>query len=428
MKKIAIIGCGYVGLVTGTCLAELGNEVICVDNNKEKITQLNKRILPIYEPELENLILRNLKEERLSFTSDIREAVKKAEIIFICVGTPPKENGEPDLGAVENVAREIAQAADNYKLIVEKSTAPVQTASWLKKIIRKYMKVDFDIAVNPEFLSEGSAVHDFMNPDRIVIGTENGKASALLSELYKPLNAPILLTDINSAELIKHVSNAMLAQRISTINLIAELCEKTGADIAIVAKGVGMDKRIGSAFLRAGIGYGGFCFPKDLDALINILKKNRVDSKLFEAVQEINQHIREHFIEKVESAVGNLGGKCIAVLGLSFKPDTDDMRFAPSIEIIKKLQQGGARIRAYDPKAMPNAKKILKDVQYFKDAYDAAENADALLILTEWQEFKEMDLPRIRKLLKQPIIMDGRNIFNPERMEESGFRYFSVGR
>lgn len=426
--NIAVIGSGYVGLVTGACFSELGNTVICVDNNPEKINKLKQGIMPIYEPGLDNLVSRNMEEGRLFFVSNIKEAVKNSEIIFICVGTPPKESGEPDLSAVENVAKEIAQSTENYKLIIEKSTVPVQTASWLKDVIKKYMKLDFDIAVNPEFLREGSAVHDFMNPDRIIIGTESSRASALLSELYKPLNAPILLTDINSAEIIKHLSNAMLAQKISTINLISELCEKTGADIETVSKGVGMDKRIGQEFLKAGIGYGGFCFPKDLDALIHILKKNKVNSSLFESVQEINKEIRKNFTLKIEKALGNLAGKQIGVIGLAFKPNTDDMRLAPSIEIIKELQEKGANIRAYDPKAIENAKRILKNVQYCSNSYETAKDSDALVILTDWQEFKDIDLLKLKKLLKQPILIDGRNIFNKERMKDLGFSYISVGR
>lgn len=427
-QKIAIIGSGYVGLVTGACFAELGNEVICVDNNEAKIANLENGKMPIYEPGLENLVSRNKREGRLSFAADVKEAVKSSDIIFICVGTPPKENGEPDLISVENVVKEIAQAADGYKLVVEKSTVPVQTASWLKQIMQKHLNHDFDIAVNPEFLREGSAVHDFMHPDRIIIGTESSRASASLSEIYKPLNAPILLTDINSAELIKHLSNAMLSQKISTINLAAQLCEKTNADIETVAKGVGMDRRIGPDFLKAGIGYGGFCFPKDLDALIHIIKKNGIDAGLFESVQKINTEARNNFTNKIEKALGNLKDRQIAVLGLAFKPNTDDMRFAPSIDIIRELQSKGARIRAYDPRAVENAKNIFKDIEYCKDSYEAAKDSDALVILTEWQEFKDIDLLRMKELLKQRIIIDGRNIFNKERMKGLGFDYFSIGR
>ncbi len=426
--RIAIIGAGYVGLATGACFAELGDEVVCVDNNTEKISQLNRGIVPIYEPGLEPLVKRNLAEKRLSFTTRMKDAVEKARIIFICVGTPPKDNGEPDLSAIESVVKDIAKYAKDYKLIVEKSTVPVQTASWLKSLLKEYIQADFDIAVNPEFLREGSAIKDFMNPDRIVIGTDSSKAAALLSGIYKPLNSPLLLTDINSAELIKHLSNAMLSQKISTINLIAQLCEKTGADIETVAKGVGLDKRIGPDFLKAGIGYGGFCFPKDLDALIHILQKHEINSALFEAVRRINSMAQNLFVSKIEKQLGSLEGKTLAILGLSFKPNTDDMRFAPSVRIIRQLQEKGAKIRAYDPKAMENAKKILDEVHYCRDVYDASKDSDSLLILTEWQEFVDMDLQKIKSLLKQPIIFDGRNIFNKERIQKLGFTYTSIGR
>ena len=427
-KNIAIIGSGYVGLVVGACFAELGNKVICVDSDKEKISKLNQGIVPIYELGLESLIKRNKEEARLFFTTEIREAVKLSEIIFLCIGTPPKSDGEPDLNAIEKVIKEIGEAADCYKLIVEKSTVPVQTASWLKKITGRYLKEDFDIAVNPEFLSEGSAVHDFMNPGRIIIGTESNRALDLLAELYKPLNSPVMPTDINSAEIIKHLSNAMLAQRISTINLIAELCEATNTDIEIVAKGVGMDKRIGKDFLRAGIGYGGFCFPKDVDSLISILKKLGIDPSIFESVQRVNIKAKQNFVVKIEKVLGSLKEKRIAVFGLAFKPDTDDIRMAPSVDIVGRLKEKGAKITAYDPKAMENAKGMLKGIEYGKNLYDAAAGADALLILTEWQEFRDMDLSKLKKAMKNPVIIDGRNLFNKERMKGLGFNYFSVGR
>lgn len=428
-ESIAIIGSGYVGLTTGVCFAELGNKVICVDNDDSKITKLKKGELPIYEPGLDSLLKRNISEGRLEFTTAIGDASKKACVIFICVGTPPKENGEPDLSAIENVAKDIADTSASYKIIVEKSTVPVSTARWLNDIMQKYMKTDFDIAVNPEFLREGTAIHDFMNPDRIVIGTDSKRAYGELAELYKPLNAPIFHTDINSAELIKHTSNAMLAQRISTINVIARLCEKTGADVETVAKGVGMDERIGRHFLKAGIGYGGFCFPKDLDALIHILRENGINAGLFEAVREINFDIRDHFAERVTerfSQSGGLKGKLIGVLGLAFKPNTDDMRLAPSIDIIRKLVSEQATIKAYDPKAMENSKKLL-DIEYCSGMDDTARDADALLILTEWQDFKDMDLTKIKDLMKQPLIFDGRNIYNKQRMQDLGFEYYTVG-
>jgi UDPglucose 6-dehydrogenase len=429
-KNIAIIGSGYVGLTVGVCFSELGNKVICVDNDAEKIRKLKRYEVPIYEPGLEALLKRNAKENKLEFVSDIEYATKNSSIIFICVGTPPKENGEPDLSAIEKVAESIAKASNSYKIIVEKSTAPVNTALWLNDVMRKYIKTDFDIAVNPEFLGEGSAIRDFMNPDRIIIGTDSKKAYAELTELYKPLNAPILQTDINSAELIKHSSNAMLALRISTINLIAKLCEKTNADIGIVSKGVGLDKRIGTEFLNAGIGYGGFCLPKDLDAFIHIMEYNNIDAGLFKKAQEINYSMREHFINKIInrfSRMGGLEGKFIGVLGLAFKPNTDDVRFAPSIDIIKSLKLEKARIKAYDPEAINNSKRIL-DLDYCNNAYEAARSVDALLILTEWQEFKDVDLTRIKGLMKKPLIFDGRNLYNKERMKNLGFEYYCIGR
>lgn len=428
-ESIAVIGSGYVGLTTGVCFAELGNKVICVDNDTAKIAKLRNGEVPIYEPGLDSLLKRNLSEGRLEFTTDIGDASKRACVIFICVGTPPKENGEPDLSAIENVAKGIAGAADEYKIIVEKSTVPVSTAQWLNDVMKKYMKTDFDIAVNPEFLREGTAINDFMNPARIVIGTDSKRAYGELAELYKPLNAPILHTDINSAELIKHTSNAMLAQRISTINLIARLCEETGADVETVAKGVGLDERIGRHFLKAGIGYGGFCFPKDLDALIHILRENGIDAGLFEQVRKINFDIRDHFAGKVAerfSESGGLKGKCIGVLGLAFKPDTDDMRLAPSIDIIRRLISEGAKIKAYDPKAMANSRKLL-DIDYCSNVNDTAKDTDALLILTEWQDFKDMDLTKIKDLMRQPLIFDGRNIYNKQRMKDLGFEYYKVG-
>jgi UDPglucose 6-dehydrogenase len=351
-------------------------------------------------------------------------------LIFLCVGTPPKENGETDLSAIENVVKDVAKASDNYKIIVQKSTVPVNTSVSLRETIKKHIKTEFDVAVNPEFLREGSAVYDFMHPDRIVIGTDSKRAFAELAELYKPLNAPILHTDINSAELIKHVSNAMLAQRISTINLIAELCEKTNADIETVAKGVGMDKRIGPYFLEAGIGYGGFCLPKDLDALVSMLEKKGINSSLFRSVREVNNYIRDYFgnriIERFERE-GGLKGKVVGVLGLSFKPDTDDMRLAPSIDIIKKLIANKVTIKVYDPKAMNNSKKIFR-IDYCNDEYETAKDANALIIMTGWQKFKEMDLTKIKELMKKPIIFDGRNLYNKERMQSLGFEYYCIGK
>ena len=428
--KIAVIGCGYVGLTSGTCLAELGNDVICVDIDKEKIDMLNNGKIPIYEPGLNELIGRNRKENRLRFTTDIKEAIKDSEIIFICVGTPPKNNGEADLSYVENVAREIAKHMDSYKVIVEKSTVPVETGEKVAETIKLNNKhnAEFDVVSNPEFLREGSAVNDTFNPDRIVIGTDSKKAADMMKRLYEPIKAPLIVTDIRSAEIIKHASNSFLATKISFINAIANICEQTGADIGKVAEGMGYDKRIGKAFLNAGIGYGGFCFPKDSAAFIRIAEKYGYDFKLLKDVQEINEKQKEFFIKKIEKALWNLKGKEIGILGLAFKPNTDDMRFAPSIEIINYLQKEGAKIKAYDPEAVENAKKLLKDVEYCNDPYEAAESADALLVLTEWNEFKELDLDKIKDLMKSKLIIDGRNIYNPEEMKKLGFNYISMGR
>ena len=428
--KIAVIGCGYVGLTSGTCLAELGNDVICVDIDKEKIDMLNNGKIPIYEPGLNELIGRNRKENRLRFTTDIKEAIKDSEIIFICVGTPPKNNGEADLSYVENVAREIAKHMDSYKVIVEKSTVPVETGEKVAETIKLNNKhnAEFDVVSNPEFLREGSAVDDTFNPDRIVIGTDSKKAVGMMKRLYEPIKAPIIVTDIRSAEIIKHASNSFLATKISFINAIANICEQTGADIGKVAEGMGYDKRIGKAFLNAGIGYGGFCFPKDSAAFIRIAEKYGYDFKLLKDVQEINEKQKEFFIKKIEKALWNLKGKEIGILGLAFKPNTDDMRFAPSIDIINYLQKEGAKIKAYDPEAVENAKKLLKDIKYCNDPYEAAESADALLVLTEWNEFKELDLDKIKDLMKSKLIIDGRNIYNPEEMKKLGFNYISMGR
>ena len=428
--KIAIAGAGYVGLVTAACFAELGNSVICVDIDEDKINKLNSNIIPIYEPGLGEMVAKNRKEGRLNFITDLKKAIKESEIIFICVGTPPKENGEADLIYVENVARTIADVMDSYKLIVEKSTVPVQTGERVAQFIKAYNthKVDFDVVSNPEFLREGSAVGDFMNPDRIVIGAASDKAKKIMEKLYAPLKAPIIFTDIKSAEIIKHASNSFLATKISFINAVANICELAGADVEKVAEGMGCDKRIGRAFLDAGIGYGGFCFPKDSEAFIRIAEKLGYDFKLLKATQEINHQQKMNFVKKVEKSLWVVKGKSIGVLGLAFKPNTDDMRFAPSIDIIEELQKEGALIKAYDPESAYKAKNILKDIKYCEDPYETAKDADALLILTEWNEFKELDLKKIKSLMKHHLIIDGRNIYNPEDMKREGFRYISIGR
>ena len=428
--KIAVVGGGYVGLVTAACMAELGNDVICVDIDEEKIRKLNNDVMPIYEPGVEELAKRNRKEKRLVFTTDLRDAIKKSEIVFICVGTPPKENGDADLSYVENVARTIADVMDSYKLIVDKSTVPVQTGEKVARTIKSYNrhKVEFDVISNPEFLREGSAVNDFMHPDRIVIGCESEKAKDIMGKLYAPLKSPILYTDIKSAEIIKHASNSFLATKISFINAVANICELAGADVEKVAEGMGMDKRIGSQFLNAGIGYGGFCFPKDAEAFIRIAEKLGYDFGLLKATQEINQFQKEHFVKKIEKALWVVKNKNIGVLGLAFKPNTDDMRFAPSVDIIEALQREGAKIKAYDPEAMEKARQVLKNIEYCNNPYDAAKDADELLILTEWNEFKELDMNKIKSLMRHYLVLDGRNIYNPEDMRKEGFTYISMGR
>lgn len=428
--KIAVAGAGYVGLVTAACFAEIGNNVICVDIDESKINHLNNGVIPIYEPGLDKLVAKNRKENRLEFSTDLKSSIKQSEVIFICVGTPPKDNGEADLSYVENVARMIAEAMDSYKVIVEKSTVPVETGEKVVKSIRAYNihKVDFDVVSNPEFLREGSAVNDFMHPDRIVIGAESEKARETMKALYQPLNAKILFTDIKSAEIIKHASNSFLATKISFINAIANICELAGADVEKVAEGMGLDKRIGKSFLNAGIGYGGFCFPKDAEAFIKIAEKLGYDFRLLKATQEINNFQRKNFVKKIEKALWIVKNKTIGILGLAFKPNTDDMRFAPSIDIINELQREGAKIKAYDPEAAGKAKSILNNIEYCTNPYDAAKEADALLILTEWDEFKTVDLNRIKSVMKHPLLIDGRNIFDPEDVKRLGFSYISMGR
>jgi UDPglucose 6-dehydrogenase len=428
--KISIIGSGYVGLVTGACLAELGNHVICADNDSKKVASLKKGIVPIYEPGLEELIKNNLKKARLMFNSSVRDAVKKSEVIFIAVGTPSLENGEADLTGIENVARTIASNMDGYRLIVEKSTVPVETGEWVKHTISTYIKckVKFDVASNPEFLREGEAINDFMHPDRIVVGVESKRAKDIMTSLYKPLKAPLIITSIKSAELIKHASNAFLATKISFINALSRICDEVGADVEEVARGMGLDKRIGRAFLNAGIGYGGSCFPKDLDAFITIAQRLGYDFELLRAVKEINEQQKSLMLKKMKDALWIMKDKTIGVLGLSFKPDTDDIRNAPSLDIIRALQQEGARIKVYDPQAMDKSRAAFKDVSFCKDSYEACKGSDCLLVVTEWNEFKELDFIRVKKLLRRPLIFDGRNIYEGSSLKKLGFTYISVGR
>jgi len=429
--NICVIGSGYVGLVTGSCFADLGNNVICVDNDKSKIAALKKGKIPIHEPGLEELIKRNAKEGRLSFTDRLQDGVKKSEIVFVCVPTPAKDNGDADLTYVEAVSKEIALSMPSYRLIVEKSTVPVNTGEWVEHTISVYNKhkIKFDVASNPEFLKEGSAIEDFMNPDRVVVGVKSKKAADILTEIYKPLKAPIVITDIKSAEIIKHASNSFLATKISFINSIANICEKTGADVVDVARGMGLDKRISKDFLNAGIGFGGSCFPKDLAAFVYIAEKTGYDFGILREVQKVNDHQKRSVIKKIEALLWNLSEKTVGVLGLSFKPGTDDLREAPSLEIIKMLKNEGVHVKVFDPVAMGKAKNALgKGVTFCNDAYQAAKDSDCLLIVTEWNEFKKLDLKKIKKLMKQPIIVDGRNIYDPKEMKKLGFKYVGIGR
>lgn len=427
---ISIIGSGHVGLVTGACFADLGNRVVCVDNDPAKVAGLKKGKVPFFEPGLPPLVQRGLSARRLTFTTQIREGVRKAKVIFIAVGTPPKADGEADLTGIEHVARTIASELTRYRLIVEKSTVPVETGRWIRRTLEASLtrKVPFDVASNPEFLREGTAVQDFLHPDRIVVGVESKRAEKLLRELYSPFKAPWVVTDIASAELIKHASNAFLATKISFINAVSILCERVGADVDRVAAGMGLDPRIGGSFLKAGAGYGGFCLPKDLEAFIRISDKLGYDFELLKAVQKINTQQKAALVAKVEKELWNLKGKRIGILGLSFKPDTDDMRFAPSLGVIEALAQSGARLRAYDPQAMPAARALLNGVIFAKDPYALARGCDGLVILTEWNEFKELDLARIKRSMRHPVVVDGRNLYDPQAMKRLGFRYAAVGR
>ena len=430
--KITIIGSGYVGLVTGACFADLGNIVTCADNDERKIDMLKKGEIPIYEPGLEEIVKKNCARNRLSFTSDIKQAVRSSEIIFICVGTPPRNDGSADLTGIEKVSRVLAEAMDSYKLIVEKSTVPVETGEWVKSTISRFKNNghNFDVASNPEFLREGSAIKDFMNPDRVVIGVESEKAEKLLRELYEPLDTTIVVTSIKGAEIIKHASNSFLATKISFINAVANICEKVGADINSVAEGIGLDKRINTHFLRAGAGFGGSCFPKDLKAFIHIAEKLGYPFDLLKEVDRINESQKSLLVRKLGNILWNIADKDIAVWGIAFKPDTDDIRSAPAIDIIRLLIAEGARVRTFDPAAMTKAKEELgsKGITWCRDAYEAAEGADCVILMTEWNEFKEMDWVRLKSIMRQPVVVDGRNIYDPEKLKALGFKYAGVGR
>lgn len=431
--NISCIGSGYVGLVVGTCLADLGNDIICHDTDKDKVAALKNGVIPIYEPGLKDMFDRNIKEERLNFSTDIKECILKSEVIFITVGTPPGKDHEADLSAVKIVAKNIGENINGYKVIVNKSTVPVGTATIVDEIISKESKdkFEFDVVSNPEFLREGEALKDFTNPDRIVIGVNSDRAKKLMGSIYRGIartDKPIMFTDIRSAELIKYASNAMLATRISFMNEIALLCEKVGADVKEVAKGMGMDTRIGPRFLQTGLGYGGSCFPKDVKALSYTIQKHNLKCRVLDAVSEVNDNQKKIAIPKLQELLPDLKDKNIAIWGLAFKPKTDDMREAPSVEIINGLQKLGANIRAFDPEAEKMARKILKNVEYCKDPYETVKDCDALIIVTEWNEFRALNIKKIKKLLKHPNIVDGRNIYSPEEMRDHGFNYIGVGR
>jgi UDPglucose 6-dehydrogenase len=428
--KLTIIGTGYVGLVTGTCFAEVGHQVICVDNDAAKVKTLQQGGIPIYEPGLEALVKKNTANGRLSFSTSTAEGVEKSDVIFIAVPTPPLENGSVDLSFIEKVARDIAGAMSAYKIVVDKSTVPVNTGDKVAETIKRYCKskVEFDVVSNPEFLREGFAVEDLMKPDRIVIGVRTQRPVPALKEIYTPFKAPLIITDINSAELIKHASNSFLALKISYINAISVLCEATGANVQEVANGMGMDDRIGRRFLNASLGFGGSCFPKDLSAFIKIAEQVGYDFGLLKEVQKINSEQMNRFLKKITDTLWVLKDKKIAVLGLAFKQNTDDVRMSPAIDLCHRLQKEGAVLTVFDPKAMDKARDILKNVTYAEDMNSAADGCDALVVATEWEEFKKLDLDRVRKSLTHPILFDGRNLFDPVEMEQLGFIYKSVGR
>src|SRR5271157_487091 len=443
--KLSVIGAGYVGLTTAACLAQIGHDVFCSESDTEKLAKLQHGVMPLFEPHLEDVIRAVRKAGRLCFGST-EEAIAWGDAIFICVGTPPLPNGDADLSAIEGVARSIAKNASGYRLVIEKSTVPVQTGGQLQKHLSVHNKngLSYDVASNPEFLREGSSVEDFLHPDRIVIGVDSPRAEGLLRQIYEPIinqrfTCPIhsdcpkrkepvfLATNTNSAEIIKHASNSFLAMKISFINMVANLCEVVGADVTEVAKGMGLDPRIGPAFLNPGIGFGGFCFPKDVQAFIRIAEKSGCDFSLLKEVENINQQRIGRFIQKLRTELWVLRGKKVAVWGLAFKPNTDDVRFAPSIALIKALLAEGALIRAYDPEAIEKARPILPDVTYCADAYQAAEGADAVLLLTEWDEFRKIDWSRLATVVERPLIIDGRNALSREDISSNGFHYIGIG-
>ena len=430
---IAVIGTGYVGLVTGACFAEFGVDVTCVDVDEQKIERLRNGVMPIYEPGLEQLVAKNVQSGRLRFTTDVGEAVEQSLVIFLAVGTPPKDDGSPDLSFVEAAATSIADHLQDYKVIVTKSTVPIGTGEHIRRLVneRKKSRASFGVVSNPEFLREGAAINDFMRPDRVVIGSRDQEAIAIMKDLYRPLyliEAPFVITSLEAAELTKYAANAFLATKVSFINEIANLCERIGCDVHDVARGIGMDKRIGSKFLHPGPGFGGSCFPKDTRALASVARQFGSDSLIVDAVIEVNKRQGKEMLVKIRKLVGDLKGKKIAVLGLAFKPETDDMREAPSVGIIRGLLADGALVQAYDPVAKSEAKKILAEISYADDEYDAVKGAVALIFVTEWNQFRALDMRRIHQLMATPRIADLRNICDPEDMREIGFEYVGVGR
>ncbi|MCJ7746397.1 MAG: UDP-glucose/GDP-mannose dehydrogenase family protein [Desulfobacterales bacterium] len=431
--NICIIGTGYVGLVTGVCLAEFGMNLICVDNDQQKIDLLQRGKMSIHEPGLEDLVLKNMREGRLSFSTSIQDGVASSLVIFIAVGTPPKDDGSADLRAVEEVAKEIARSMNGYKVVVVKSTVPVGTCRRLKQLIQDHQAqpIPFDIVSNPEFQREGSAIEDFMRPDRVTIGAESEQAIAIMKDIYNALyliETPFVITSLETAEMIKYAANTFLATKVTFINEIANLCEMVGADVHHVAKAMGLDGRIGKKFLHPGPGYGGSCFPKDTRALSKIARESGYVFKILESVIEVNEEQKQRMVIKIKEKVGNLKGKTIGILGLSFKPNTNDIRESSSIAIIQGLLAMGAKVKAFDPAAMEEARAILSEVEYGKDAYDVAKGADALVLVTEWNQFRRLDLPRIKDLLKSPIFIDLRNVYDPDQMKRMGFNYCGVGR
>jgi UDPglucose 6-dehydrogenase len=431
MSKICVVGTGYVGLVTGTCFADLGNSVTCLDVDETRISKLHKGIMPIYEPGLQEIVEQNVKAGRLVFTTDYEKAVKDAEIAFIAVGTPSGVDGEADLQYVRQAAESIADLVGEKIIVVNKSTVPVGTGDWVAEVIQKRRNgkpLDLNVVSNPEFLREGSAINDFMQSDRVVLGSENRAAAEKVAELYAPLRCPVLITDLRTAEMIKYASNAFLATRISFINEIANVCEELGADVKVVAQGMGLDKRIGSAFLDAGLGWGGSCFPKDVKALAHMAVLHGTHPQLLQAVMEINRNQRRRIVYKLRKALGGLNDTTIGILGISFKPNTDDIREAPALEVIHLLENEGAHIKAYDPQAMENAAHVLPKVKLCENPYQVAEGADALILVTDWNEFKQIDFIRIKSLMNKAVIMDGRNLWDEKTLKSMGFQYFGVGR